>query len=264
MATSKGLLDFNGTLGGITAYTLNGKSVLRQCRGKEKNKIATGKNYVRTRENNREFSGAVEAAKILRQALMPVLRSFVDPNFTGRLQGAYRKMIGVSSGIRGQRVFKPLEHTAAILSIPLHPASHLDAVLRARPVLALNPERTAATLSLSVHPATDLFIPAGATHVEFIYAVAVQPAVQYQEAAKKYKRTDKRTQHAMSHTASALIAVTAAETQHITLSPPPIALPELHAESALVSVLGIRFHQQIGFKTFPLQGGKAMGFVGIG
>ena len=49
----------------------------------------------------------------------------------------------------------------------------------------------------------------------------------------------------------------------ISLTAPQIGLSLLPIDSALVSVLGIRFHQQIGFKTYPLETGASMDFVGI-
>ena len=146
MATPKGLIEFEGTLGGITSYTLNGKQVLRKCRDSEKEKIKTSDRYERTRENNMEFSGAVLAAKVLRQSFMPVARWFSDPGYTGRLQGKYRDMISVASGKRGQRVFQSLKHVDSILAIPYNKDLHLDSVLRVKPVITTNNERTAATL----------------------------------------------------------------------------------------------------------------------
>lgn len=263
MATPKGLIDFEGTLGGITSYTLNGKQVLRKCRDSEKEKIKTSDRYERTRENNMEFSGAVLAAKVLRQSLMPVARPFVDSGFTGTLQGKYTSMLQLASGKRGQRVFKPLLHTEAMLAIPFHKDLHLDAVLRVQPVITTNTDRTAATLSMALNTATDIFTPAGATHAELIYAIAIQPACEYDAHMNIYKRTDGLDQNYMQHISSALIPVHVNETIDISLSPQPIEVPQLHADAALVSVLGIRFHQQIGFKTYPLETGKVMGFVGV-
>jgi|GEM_PF-2881165 len=263
MARPKGLIEFEGTLGGITSYMLNGKQVLRQSRGSEKEKIKTGSRHERTQENMMEFSGAVAAAKVLRQSLMPVARSFSDPGFTGTLQGKYRDMISVASGKRGQRVFKPLLHADAIMAIPFNKDLHLDSVLRVKPNITTNIERTAATLSLSLNTTTDIFTPAGATHVELIYAIAVQPAFEYDAHINKYKRTDGLDKNYMQHISSALLPVYVNEAVDISLTAPQIGLPLLPVDSALVSVLGIRFHQQIGFKTYPLETGAAMGFVGV-
>ena len=264
MAKLKGLIDFEGTLGGITAYTRNGERVLRQRRGADRKKILRGKNYARTRENMMEFSGGVAAAKVLRQSLTPVLRTFTDTYFTGRMQGKYRDMISEGTGKRGQRAFKPLEHADAILAIPLDPKLHLDSVLRVKPAITVNAERTASTLSIpGFTPATDIFAPAGATHLELIYAIAIQPSFEYDAGMKTYKRSDGQHPYYMETISSELILVDAQEVLDISLPVSPLALTSLHADNALVSVLGIRFHQQIGFKTYPLETGKAMGFVGV-
>jgi hypothetical protein len=264
MAKLKGLIDFEGTLGGITAYMRNGERVLRQASGADRKKILRGKNYARTRENMMEFGGGVLAAKVLRQSLTPVLRTFTDTYFTGRLQGKYRDMISEAPGKRGQRVFKPLQHADAIIAIPFDLKLHLDSILRIKPVITVNAERTASTLSIAgFTPATDIFAPAGATHLELIYAVALQPSFEYDAHIKKYKRMDGLNQYYMETISSELIAVDMQQALDISLPVSPIDLGQLHTDSALVSVLGIRFHQQIGFKTYPLETGKAMGFVAV-
>lgn len=263
MARPKGIIQFEGTIGGMTSYMLNGNRIIRQSKSSQKEQIKTGANYKRTRENNMEFSGAVEAAKIIRQTLMSVSRGFVDSIFTGRLQGKYRDMITVSAGIRGQRMFKPLLHADAILAIPFAKDLHLDSVLRLKPIITANTERTAATLSMTLNTATDLFIPTGASHVELIYATVLQPAVEYDAHLKKYKRTDGLDQYHLQTISSTLFPLSVNEALDISLSTPALDLQQLHADSALVSVLGIRFYQQIGFKTYPLETGKVMGFIGI-
>ena len=263
MARLKGLIDFEGTLGSITAYTRNGERILRQKNAVNKKKILKGKNYERTRENMTEFGGGVAASKVLRQSITSIMRTFTDTNFTGRLQGKYRDMISEAPGKRGQRVFKPLAHIEALLAIPFDTKLHLDSVLRIRPVITVNAERTAATLSIAgFNPVTDLFPSAGATHVELIYAIAVQPAFEYDIITKKYKRTDGLEQYFMKTISSEVLPLTD-ETMDLSLPASPIDIPILDKDSALVSVLGVRFHQQIGFKTYPLETGKAMGFVHV-
>ena len=263
MATLKGLIDFEGTIGGISAYTRNGERVIRQKSSVSKKKMMRGKNYERTRENMSEFGGGVTASKILRQSIASISRGFTDTNFTGRLQGKYRDMISLAPGKRGQRVFKPLAHAAALLAIPFDMKFHLDSVLRVQPVITVNAARTAATLSIAgFNPFTDLFASPGATHVELIYAIAVQPAFEYDAHTKKYKRTDGLDHHYMKTVSSGVIPLTD-EAMDLSLPVSPLDLDSLYEESALVSVLGIRFHQQTGFKTYPLETGKAMGFVSL-
>ncbi|MGN6645025.1 MAG: hypothetical protein ACTHJT_00735 [Cytophaga sp.] len=263
MAILKGIIDLEGTLGDITVYTVNGKRVVRQKGGADKKKILRGKNYVRTRENMSEFGGAVAAAKVLRQSILSIARGFIDSNFTGRLQGKYRDMISAADGLRGQRIFRPLEHTEALLAIPFNPKLHLDSILRQKPVITVNAARTAATLSLpGFNPATDVFREPGATHVELIYIAVLQPGFEYDVHSKTYKRMDELHQHYMQTVSSALIPLTADELSDISLPAPAFNMPALHKDSALVSILGIRYHQQIGFKTYPLETGRVMGFVG--
>ncbi len=263
MAILKGIIDLEGTLGDITVYTVNGKRIVRQKGGVDKKKIMRGKNYVRTRENMSEFGGAVAAAKVLRQSILSIARGFIDSNFTGRQQGKYRDMISTAQGLRGQRIFRPLEHSEALLAIPFNPKLHLDSILRLRPVITANAGRTAATLSLpGFNPKTDVFREPGATHVELIYIVVIQPGFAYDVHSKCYKRMDELSQHYMQTISSGLIPLTTDEASDISLPAPAFNIPALHKDSALISILGVRYHQQIGFKTYPLETGRVMGIVG--
>jgi hypothetical protein len=55
MATTKGIIGFQGTIDGISFYERKGKSCARKAGGPSKEEISTSKNCQRTRENNAEF-----------------------------------------------------------------------------------------------------------------------------------------------------------------------------------------------------------------
>ena len=69
MAKSNGILKIEGTLDELTFYNKDGKSFVRKKGGVSKERIENDPNYVRTRENNAEFSHSTSSAKTLRMAL---------------------------------------------------------------------------------------------------------------------------------------------------------------------------------------------------
>ena len=55
MSKQKGIIKLVGNIGGMSFYTSNGEYLARTAGGPTKERIATGSNFVRTRENNAEF-----------------------------------------------------------------------------------------------------------------------------------------------------------------------------------------------------------------
>ena len=85
-----GLLEsefqFTGRLGNLTAYRMRGvdKIIVRKKGGASKERIRTARCFVRTRENNAEFSGRARGVHCVRVALAPV-RFLSDYNYVGHI-----------------------------------------------------------------------------------------------------------------------------------------------------------------------------------
>lgn len=69
MAKSNGILNVEGTLENLTFYKKQGKMFVRRKGGVSKQRITNDPNFVRTRENNHEFSACADASKAIRNAL---------------------------------------------------------------------------------------------------------------------------------------------------------------------------------------------------
>ena len=63
MAKNNSYLKFEGTLGGLTYYEKDGKSIVKVKSSVSKSRIEKDPNYKRTRENMQEFGGAAKASK---------------------------------------------------------------------------------------------------------------------------------------------------------------------------------------------------------
>jgi hypothetical protein len=85
MAKSVGILKIEGTLENLTFYKRDGKNFVRRKGGVSKNRIENDPNYVRTRENNREFSISAGAGKALRLALGGLVFKAKDNKLSSRM-----------------------------------------------------------------------------------------------------------------------------------------------------------------------------------
>ena len=104
MAKAQGNVMLEGSLNNMTFYKKNGKNFVRRKGGVSKERIATDPNYVRTRENNNEFSLCTAAGKTLRLALGSLVFKAKDNRLSGRmLQDMYRVKNFDTVSPRGQR-----------------------------------------------------------------------------------------------------------------------------------------------------------------
>lgn len=85
MAKQNGLVKIEGTIEDLTFYTQNGKNLVRRKGGISKERIENDPNFVRTRENNSEFTTSAGAGKMLRLALGSLIFKAKDSKMTSRL-----------------------------------------------------------------------------------------------------------------------------------------------------------------------------------
>ncbi|MGV9002822.1 hypothetical protein [Flavobacterium sp.] len=86
MAKVKGIIQLNGTIGGINFYTLNGVQIARKAGGGFNGKaIKTEANMEKVRQNAREFGAVSQFVKHFKGSLAPMLYSFRFPKLHGQL-----------------------------------------------------------------------------------------------------------------------------------------------------------------------------------
>lgn len=104
MAKSSGLIKLEGTLDDMTFYKRDGQILVKRKSGVSRERIMNDTNFVRTRENNREFSSVAVSGKLLRNALGSLLFKAKDDLVTSRLQrilNSVKRLDSVST--RGNR-----------------------------------------------------------------------------------------------------------------------------------------------------------------
>lgn len=173
MAKANSVVQIEGSIDNLTFFKKDGKNFVRRKSEVSKERIATDPNYVRTRENNSEFSLCTAAAKALRMALGSMVFKSKDNKLSSRmLQTMYRVKSFDTVSVRGKRSIAIGLSTAMgkleLTGFDFNKNARLNSVLFAPYELdVLTGKLTIANLL----PLEQLIYPQGATHVSFQSAV---------------------------------------------------------------------------------------------
>lgn len=93
MAKQRGIVFFEGTMGGINFYYRKGVPTAREAGGGfTREAIKTGDHMVRVRENNTEFSGCSQVNKFFKHAIRPFMLGYKDGTLHSRLMQLFLKI----------------------------------------------------------------------------------------------------------------------------------------------------------------------------
>ena len=95
-----------GRLGDFVVYQLNGKTVMRRIGKVSGKKYKEGASFERMRQNRQEFGLAVQLSKQIYGIPRRKSLQLFGPQFSGRLHGAFRKLIQKGRGAPGERSFE--------------------------------------------------------------------------------------------------------------------------------------------------------------
>ena len=238
MATQKGILKLEGTIGDITFYKSQDGYLAREKGGVSAERIATDPNFQRTRENGSEFGAAGKAGKILRDSLRVILQNSTDNRMVSRLT---KKMVEViqadTTSVRGQR--NVIDGEAELLE---GFEFNIDAKLGNTFYAPYTPtiDRVAGTLKASIpsfNPADMIAAPGGTTHFRIVSSGV---AIDFEN--ESFTNDSK---------ASAVLAWDATATAVINLTN-ALAANSTHP---LFLVLGVEFYQDVNGVKYPLKNG---------
>lgn len=162
MAIIKNALQFTGSLGNITAYTMRGsdKIIIRTKGGASGKKIKTSPKFQRTRENNAEFGLCAKVASGIRSAVWPV-KHMADYNFTPVLNAlAKHVQLMDKHHPRGKRHVLFSQHAYLLEGFHLNKQNTFDSLVRHPLSFQINREALQATIQLpTLEPGINLRIP---------------------------------------------------------------------------------------------------------
>jgi hypothetical protein len=238
MATQKGILKLEGTIGGITFYKSQDGYLAREKGGVSAERIATDPNFQRTRENGSEFGAAGKAGKLLRDSLRVILQNSSDNRMVSRLTKRMVEVIKADvTSTRGQR--NVIDGEAELLEgFEFNINAKLGNTLYAPYTQTI--DRVLGALNVSIPafvPADMIAAPGGTTHFKIVSSGV---AIDFENET-----------FTMDSKASAVIAWDSTATTIINLNN-ALAANSTHP---LFLVLGVEFFQEVNGVKYPLKNG---------
>lgn len=173
MAKTSGVIKIEGTVEDLTFYKKDGKNFVRKKGGISKERISSDPNFVRTRENNNEFSHSGSSGKILKLAIGSLVFKAKDSKLSSRLlqlmsriknldtvsaRGNRQVSVGIGTD-EGKQLLKGFDFNAnAPLKSVFFANYNLDTV-------------TGVTTVTDFIPLEQLMYPQGSTHISLQSAI---------------------------------------------------------------------------------------------
>ena len=263
MSKQKGIIKLVGNIGGMSFYTSNGEYLARTAGGPTKERIATGANFVRTRENNAEFGGAAKVGKAFRTALSSVIQTMGGSTLTASLTRLFKSINVKASGVRGQRPIALSTNKAQAKGLELNNKISFTSVFNAPYTVTTDADRVEVTFTIpNFIPINFVNAPAGATGFRIAGAVGWLSDYSFDDSTLSYE-PDNPDQNSLSMTEYSTIQPINNVGTNITLTAtaPGGLVPE--AGVSVIACLGIEFYQKVDNVDYLLAQGNAMRIIEV-
>lgn len=258
------LLKLSGSFGGFTFYQDEKGTVVKQKATVYKKRIMTHPNSKRTRENMKEMGVASQAAKLLRLNLHEHHNKMGDRYLSGRLSGLFRKVVGLGSGIPGERILD-FRANGAILEgfefVKARPLQESIGGIIEKPTASINRNEIYWT-SPTLNRKKQITAPIEATHCKFILGAAAVPNFKYNSTQKKYVCLETKQDYLGGYTFSEPIALSQ-KTIAPTLLTVTLTTEKLLDNIAVVTLVGIVFYKEVNGEMVKIDGVGGLKVLGV-
>lgn len=267
MARQKGLIKYEGNLGGISHYRQKGVKdhLARLANGPSAEQIASDPAFQRTRENNAEFKGCALVGKALRQSFAKLIRSSADSFITGRLVGIMKQInLQDTVNARGKRSIAISLGADKLKDFQFNRALSLDTIFSPKYGVSSVAAKNEATLTVQPFTPIDaMAIPQGATHFRLIMAIASLSDYEYDDLEKSYVAVEPTEDGISEMVFSQYLPVDQAVTAAIALTATLPGSPTMSTTSGLVAAIGLEFYQEVNGVQYLFAQGNASKFVEV-
>jgi hypothetical protein len=263
MSKQKGIIKLVGNIGGMSFYTSGGEYLARTAGGPTKERIATGANFVRTRENNAEFGGSAKVGKAFRTALSSVIQTMGGSTLTASLTKLFKGINAKSSGIRGQRPIALSTNKSQAKGLELNNKVSFSSVFNAPYTVTTDADRVEVTFTIPAFiPSNFINAPSGATGFRVACAVGWLSDYTFDEGTLSYE-PDFPDQNSLGITSYSAVQPigNVGTTINLTAVAPGGLVPE--AGISVMACLGIEFYQKVDTVDYLLAQGNAMRIVEV-
>ena len=149
MAIVNGVIQAKGSVKGMSFYSVTGSDqvIMRTKGGATKNRIAVGAEFVNLRKHQVEWSGCVEFARSVRNAVDELYR-LADYNLSPVWTGMGKKLIKLDkSGETGERAVRLTSYKQALEGFSFNKKYPLNSILSVPPQFEINRELLMAKVS---------------------------------------------------------------------------------------------------------------------
>ena len=180
---------FIGTINNLSFYKMRGveEIIVRSKGGPSSKKVKTGKAFVNTRRNNREFGGCSTAAKQVMQMLFP-LKALADYNIAGSINRLLRPAKEMDTQHEwGQRSILLRTKPDLLAGFSLNKKNPFDSVVRNPIRYELDRNRLSAVVELpALIPGINFFVPWKYPVFSFQVTLGIVPDFFYDSSQDKY------------------------------------------------------------------------------
>jgi len=247
MARPRGIVQFTGTLNGISVYKSKHGWIVRKAGGPDPEKMKKDKKFARTRENGKEFGACGRAAGWVRKALFPQLKESGDFRVVSRLTKVFMEIKNLDVfSVRGKRTVEAGLQTdggkGLLKGFEFNSDAQVTNLLKTKYTLKTG---TGAISIQELVPKKHMNAPKGSTHASF-KSIALRidfntGKFEVQESIAKRVALDNRS---------------------ITLLLKPAALSQQSGASLVL--LQICFYQELNGKDYRLQNSEYNGMQVVG
>lgn len=256
----------SGTLGGLSFSQDEKGTIVKQKATVSNHRIMTHPKSKGTRDNMMELGGASMAAKDLRLAFLRNPKIIGDRYFSGRLSGAMRLVVGLDSGIRGQRNLN-IRKNGSLLEefefINVRPLVYSVGGIKEKSTL--NSQRNEVSwTSPYLNRKEQITTPKEATHFKFILSAATVSNYVYSPDKNKYVALEPKHRNLISLVESEPIDLKQTSITPITLSLKLTETAAIPKAVAVVSAVGVVFYRNVNGEFLSMKNTGGMRILGVG
>jgi hypothetical protein len=187
MARQKGPIFFVGTIGNLVYYKRGNNYFVKEKSFPSKEQIKYSKNFKETRNRNNEFGGGSRIGKAFRDSIPSLIKTYGDPDLSGRLTRIFYSVIKNGSGKIGKRNAELKRSKYLITDFQFHKKITFDQIFKSKINYKADVKRKDVFVIIHrFNPKHFIEIPFGATHFKFTVAAVSISDYVYNSKAKAY------------------------------------------------------------------------------
>jgi hypothetical protein len=266
MAVQNSFIKIKGSLGGLTFYEKDGKSLIKTSSGVSKERILTDPNFRRTRENMQEFGAAATVGKAFRNGFSGISSEVGTASIAGRVTGMMKRINKVGPGNRGERTFEILTNKQLLEGFEFQSKLPFRTVFYA-PYAAptLDANRSVVTWTVpDFNVQNYMQIPNGATHFRLGLHAAVLSDYAFDSANSEYQFVLEEENLRNASAFSAQLPVVGSVGADTTLSVDLGFTTPVPATAGVLVGIAVLFYQEINGLYYSLANNNALQIAIVG